>query len=221
MTSGTELLETYLVELREIRSSGAATKETSGYGTLENLFNAVGQKLRPRIRCIVQLKNSGAGYPDGGFFASDQLRNRNEQEPLFGVQLPSRGVIEVKPPGDELRDILATQQIRDYIERYGLVLVTNYRQFVLLKRDNDDKPKQLELFSLAEDEAGFWTAAAHPRRTASAVGEQFVEYLKRVLLHAAELNNPRDVAFFLASYARDAHVRVDNAGALPALRSIA
>jgi len=220
VNSGTGLLETYLAELREIRSSGAATKETSGYGTLENLFNAVGQKLKPRVRCIIQLRNSGAGFPDGGFFTSDQLKNRNEEEPLFGVQLPSRGVIEVKPPGDELSDVIGTQQVRDYVQRYGLVLVTNYRQFVLLKRDKDGKVKPLEFFSFAEDETAFWTAAGHPRKTAAAVGERFVEYLKRVLLHAAELNNPRDVAFFLASYARDAHVRVENAGALPALRSI-
>src|SRR5262249_31246684 len=164
-------LETYLAELREIRSSGAATEETSGYGKLENLLNAVGQKLKPRIRCIIQLRNSGAGYPDGGFFTFDQLRNRNAQEPLLGVQLPSRGVSEVKPASDELRAILRTKQICDYVERYGLVLVTNYRQFILLRRNKDGQPKELESFSLADQEAAFWIAATHPRRTGTALGE--------------------------------------------------
>jgi hypothetical protein len=40
------------------------------------------------------------------------------------------------------------------------------------------------------------------------------------LLHAAPLNNPKDVAFFLASYARDARARVESAGDLPALAAV-
>jgi hypothetical protein len=36
----------------------------------------------------------------------------------------------------------------------------------------------------------------------------------------APLNNPRDVAFFLASYARDARARVEHAGDLPALTAV-
>ncbi len=34
-------LETYLKELSEIRSSGAAVKETSDYGFLANLLNGI------------------------------------------------------------------------------------------------------------------------------------------------------------------------------------
>ncbi|MEJ0090150.1 MAG: N-6 DNA methylase [Limisphaerales bacterium] len=40
------------------------------------------------------------------------------------------------------------------------------------------------------------------------------------MLHAAPLNNPKDVAFFLASYARDARARVEGAGNLPALAAV-
>jgi hypothetical protein len=72
-------LETYLTELREIRDSGAATKETSGYGTLANLLNAVGHSLKPKVHCLIQLKNSGAGLPDGGLFTPDQLKNADEE----------------------------------------------------------------------------------------------------------------------------------------------
>jgi len=43
-------------------------------------------------------------------------------------------------------------------------------------------------------------------------GERFVEYLKRVLLSNAPLEEPVDVAWFLASYARDAKARVETAG---------
>ncbi len=34
------------------------------------------------------------------------------------------------------------------------------------------------------------------------------------------MNNPKDVAFFLASYARDARARVEGAGDLPALAAV-
>ena len=85
------VLETYLGELRDIRASGAAVKETSGYGALANLFNAIGHTLKPKVRCIIQLKNSGAGLPDGGLFTPDQLKKTDEEKPLLGVPQPSRG----------------------------------------------------------------------------------------------------------------------------------
>ncbi len=212
-------LETYLTELREIHDSGAATKETSGYPALAKLLDTVGHSLKPKVRCLIQLKNSGAGLPDGGLFTPDQLKHHDEQEPLFGLA-PSRGVLEVKSTSDELADIIPTGQIKEYLSLYGQLLLTNYRDFVLLKHAPGNPPRQLEAFRLGESEAAFWSAAAHPRKTADTLGERFSEYLKRVLLHAAPLNNPRDVAFFLASYARDARARVEHAGDLPALAAV-
>ena len=213
-------LDIYLGELRDIRASGAAVKETSGYGALANLFSAIGHTLKPKVHCIIQLKNSGAGLPDGGLFTPDQLKNTDEKKPLLGVPQPSRGVIEVKGTADEIDAVAASKQVRDYLKHYGQVLVTNYRDFVLLKRGDGGAALRLESFCLAANEAAFWNAAAHPRKMATELGERFAEYIKRVLLHAAPLNNPRDVAFFLASYARDAHVRVEHAGDLPALTAI-
>jgi len=211
-------VESYLEELAAVRASGAATKETSGYTPLANLLNAIGPSLKPKVRCIIQLTNSGAGLPDGGFFTPDQLKHADEEQPLLG-QKPSRGVVEVKSTGDDLEKTSQSKQVADYLAHYGLLLLTNYREFRLLKREGG-KPVQLETFSLAENEAAFWTAAAHPRKTADALGERLAEYLKRVLLHAAPLNNPKDVAFFLASYARDARARVESAGDLPALTAV-
>ncbi|HVS20973.1 MAG TPA: hypothetical protein VHD88_03955, partial [Pyrinomonadaceae bacterium] len=66
----------YLQNLFEIHSSGSAVKETSGYGTLGNLFNEVGKTLKPRVRCIINIKNKGAGIPDGGLFTPDQFQKR-------------------------------------------------------------------------------------------------------------------------------------------------
>ncbi len=213
------LLETYLTELREIHDSGAATKETSGYGALAKLLDAAGHTLKPKVRCLIQLKNSGAGLPDGGLFTPDQLKHTDDEAPLHGLA-PARGVLEVKPASADLSAIAQTQQVKEYLAGYGQLLLTNYRDFLLLKHAPGKPPLRLESFSLAESETAFWAAAAHPRKTAELLGERFPEYLKRVLLHAAPLNNPRDVAFFLASYARDARARVEHAGDLPALAAI-
>ena len=213
-------LETYLEELRAIRSSGAAVKETSGYGALANLFNAVGHALKPKVRCFIHVKNSGAGLPDGGLFTPDQLKNTDEDAPLLGIPLPSRGVIEVKATDAEVDDVADAEQVRDYVKHYGQVLVTNYRSFLLLKRGDNGNPVRLESFQLAADEKSFWLAAAQPRKAATELGERFLEYLKRVMLHAAPLNNPKDVAFFLASYARDARSRVEATKDLPQLAAV-
>src|ERR1035437_9031607 len=216
----TVTLEIYLEELHAIRSSGAAVKETSGYGALANLFNAVGHTLKPKVRCFIHVKNSGAGLPDGGLFTADQLKNTDEEAPLLGIPLPSRGVIEVKATDAEVDDVADTKQVRDYAKHYGQVLVTNYRSFLLLKRGDNGNSVHLESFQLAPDEKSFWQLAAHPHKAANELGERFAEYLKRVMLHAAPLNNPKDVAFFLASYARDARARVEGAGNLPALAAV-
>jgi len=208
-------LETYLSEIATLRG---ATKETSGYGVLQNLLNAAGHTLKPKVKCIIHPKNTGAGIPDGGLFLPEQLKQHDEAE-NFGELIPARGVIEVKSVGEDIADFAESPQVEKYLGRYGQVLLTNYREFLLLKRIGG-KTQKLEGFQLAADEKSFWLAAAHPRKTADALGERLTEYLKRVMLHNAPLNNPKDVAFFLASYARDARARVENAGDLPALAAV-
>lgn len=90
-------LETYLSDLYEIRSSGGAVKETSGYPALSVLLNEIGKTLKPRVRCVINLQNQGAGLPDGGLYSAEQYQKRGKNEPLEG-QLPARGCIEVKAP---------------------------------------------------------------------------------------------------------------------------
>jgi hypothetical protein len=67
-------VETYIRELLEIRGSGEAVKETSYYPPLSQLFNEIGKTLKPRVRCIINPKNRGAGIPDGGLYTADQIR---------------------------------------------------------------------------------------------------------------------------------------------------
>lgn len=212
-------LEAYLIHILEIWSSGSAVRETSYYVPLANLFEEVGKTLKPKVRAILQLKNRGAGLPDGGFFTPDQLHNAEKDAPLLG-QIPARGVVEIKGFRDDVKHIAETKQVNEYLSHYGQVLVTNYREFLLLGRSPQGKPMKLEGFQLAGSEVAFRSACAHPKKTAETTGYRFVEYLRRVMLHNAPLNTPRDVAFFLASYARDARIRVDEAGDLPALAAI-
>jgi hypothetical protein len=209
-------LEIYLTEIAALRG---ATKETSGYGVLQNLLNSIGQTLKPKVKCIIHPKDTGAGIPDGGLFLPDQLKKHDEAK-VLGKLIPARGVIEVKSVGEDIEDFAESPQVEKYLARYGQVLLTNYREFLLVKRKPDGKAEKLEGFPIAKTEKDFGLATAHPRKTADALGERCAEYLKRVMLHAAPLNNPKDVAFFLASYARDARAGVESKADLPALAAV-
>jgi hypothetical protein len=210
-------LETYIGELLNIRSSGAATPETSYYPALSNLFNEVGKTLKPKVRCIISLKNRGAGLPDGGLFTPDQFQ-KTDTVPLPGT-IPARGVIEVKPVSVDAWLTAEGEQVSRYWGKYRQVLVTNLRDFLLVGQDAEGHPIRLEAYRLAGSEKEFWQAAAHPVKMAKAHGESFLEFLQRMMLHAAPLATPKEVAWFLASYARDAKARIEGV-ALPALDTL-
>ncbi len=210
-------LETYLAECRAIRTTGANVAETSYYPALAALLNEVGRHLKPKVRCFMGLKDQGAGMPDGGLFTESQFAKRADAEPLPG-QMPERGVIEVKPVGTDMKKLTAGEQVARYWTKYRLVLVTDLREFVLLGEDAG-KTVVRERYALASTPREFWELAQHPRKAADNQGERFVEFLQRVMLHAAPLADPKDVAWFLASYARDARARTE-AGALPTLDAL-
>jgi hypothetical protein len=211
-------LEEYLREMAAIRASGQAVKETSYYGPLSNLLNEIGKTLKPKVRCIIHIKNEGAGIPDGGFFTAEQVKRVPEAEPLSGP-LPARGAIEVKAPSDDAWDVAGSNQVAKYCKRYGQVLVTTYRDFVLVSQTPEGKVVKLENYILARKESDFWNATVHPHRAATRHAGPLIEYLKRVMLNPAPLTEPKDVAWFLASYARDALCRIEHAS-LPALDAL-
>ena len=214
------IVEEFLTELRTVRDSGGGVVETSYYPALSNLFNSVGRTLKPRVRCVINLSNQGAGLPDGGLFTADQFQRQTDGMPRDG-QPPARGAIEVKGTKPEVAAIAASQQVRDYLQRYGIVVVTNLREFAIVERGANGEPSVRESYALSPEEAGFWrNVAAHPRAAAAVQAGPFVEFLKRACLHAAPLGNPKDVAWFLASYARAALFRVERQKELPALQSV-
>lgn len=212
------LLEEYLREMYDIRASGSAVKETSYYPALSNLLNGIGKGLKPRVRCIINLKNRGAGIPDGGLFSADQIQRRSAEEIPQGT-IPSRGVIEVKGTSEDAWVVAQGEQVTRYWGKYRQVLVTNYRDFVLIGQDAEGKPVKLETYRLAPSEIQFWKNASLAKESAERLSESFHEFLKRVLLNTAMLATPEEVAWFLASYAREAKFRVEE-GHMPALATI-
>ena len=124
---------------------------------------------------------------------------------------PECGVVEVKSPGDDAWLTAESDQVSRYWKRYRLVLVTNTRDFVLLGEDASGNPAKLETFSLAKSEDEFGALLQKPRSFARKVGAGLGEYLCRALSHRATLAEPRDLAWLLASYARDGLARVEAA----------
>ena len=216
-------IEQYLTDMAEIHGTRANAPETSFYPALERLLTHLGQKLNPKVRCVINLANHGAGLPDGGLFTAEQFRRRShdaeEKDNLFLAQTPARGVIEAKSLSADVGSVAGTEQVERYWKRYGMVLVTNFRSFALIGKGPTGQPCILESFSLADSESEFWRMAAHPRKTAAERGERMLEYLRRVLLHNAPLAEPKDVAIILASYAHDARLRIEQAD-LPALANL-
>ena len=218
MKENIQLAEAYFKDLRDIHQTGGGVKEESYYGSLANLLNSIGKSFKPQVKCIIQLINRGAGHPDGGFFTKEQWDHGNEQSPLLG-QVPSRGVIEIKPTCDDTWVTAESGQVSKYWKKYQLVLVTNYRDFVLIGKDQNGNPVKLESYRLASSEADFWMKAAHPNKFAQDYGETFIEFLRRAMLQAAPVSSPRDLAWFLASYARTASARIEGKD-IPAMKSV-
>ena len=212
----TAAVEEYFADLQRIRSSGGATGERSYYPPLTNLLKAVGGTLKPKVFCISELAQQGAGHPDLGLYAAKQMQRGRQRE----GQLPEGGVVEVKSVGDDAWLTADGDQVSRYWDRYRLVLVTNTRDFVLLGEDAQGRPTKLETFRLAGSGADFEARLRTPRAFARDAGPALGEYLCRALSHRATLVEPRDLAWLLASYARDGLARVEAAGDAPSLNAV-
>lgn len=211
-----DIVESYFATVRDVHRIGAGTKERSYYPAVAELLNAIGQELKPKVICLSDLGDAGAGHPDFGLFAANQVQKR---EPRKG-QMPERGVIEMKGVADETWLTAKTGQVSKYFGAYRLVIVTNIRDFLIIGEGPNGQPVKLEGFRLAPDAKAFWDLVATPKKSAEHIGRAFGEYLKRALTQSVALREPKDVAWFLASYARDALQRVEEAGDLPALANV-
>jgi hypothetical protein len=211
-----KIVEDYFAALRDIRRLGAGTPERSYYSALDNLLDAIGADLKGQVLCLPDLGNTGAGHPDFGLYAKSQLQRG---EPRKG-QMPERGVIEMKPVSDDAWLTAQAKQVSGYFAAYRLVIVTNLRDFIIVGEGPDGQAEKRESFRLAKDAAAFWELVSTPRKSAERFGRAFGEYLMRALTQSVALREPKDLAWFLASYARDALERVEAKRELPGLASI-
>ena len=212
----TSAIEEYLTDLRRIRASGGATDERSFYPPLANLLKAIGGMLKPKVFCVGEIAEQGAGHPDFGLYASHQVKSG---KPSKG-QSPERGVVEVKPVDDDAWLTASGEQVSKYWNKYRLVLVTNTRDFVLLGENSAGLPTNLETFRLAETSEEFELRLEKPRALARELGAGLGEYLCRALSHSASIMEPRDLAWLMASYARDGLARVEAAGEATSLQAV-
>ena len=166
--------------------------------------------------CVGELADQGAGRPDFGLYAAKQIQKGRPRE----GQTPERGAVEVKPAEDDAWLTAGSAQVSRYRGRYGLVLATNLRDFVLVGEDAAGRPARLEAFRLAGSAEEFWRKIEKPRAFAREVGAGLGEYLARALSHCAALAEPKDLAWLLASYARDGLARVEAAGDAPSLGAV-
>ena len=215
-TKLTAAVEAYFADLARVRASGGATGERSSYGPLANLLNAVGASLKPKVFCVGELADQGAGHPDFGLYAAKQVQRGRPRE----GQIPERGVVEVKAADDDAWLTAAGDQVSRYWSLYRLVLVTNTRDFVLVGEDAAGRPAKLETFRLADSAEGFARRLDKPHPFAREAGAGLGEYLARALSNRAALAEPKDLAWLLASYARDGLARVETAGDASSLGAV-
>ena len=207
----TAAVEAYFADLRRVRASGGATRERSSYGPLANLLNAIGGILKPKVFCVGELADQGAGHPDFGLYTARQVQKGRPRD----GQAPEHGVVEVKAAEDDAWLTADSDQVSRYWNRYRLVLVTNTRDFVLVGENPAGRAAKLETFRLADNAENFRRKLEKPRAFARDVGAGLGEYLARALSHRAALAEPKDLAWLLASYARDGLARVETAGDAP------
>ena len=55
------LIERYLTDMGEVRGTRSNVPETSFYPAMERLLSDIGKSLSPKVRCVINLANRGAG----------------------------------------------------------------------------------------------------------------------------------------------------------------
>ena len=168
-----QIVERYFSRLRDEHGLGAGTDERTYYPALAELINAIGHELKPKVLCLADLANTGAGHPDFGLYAATQIQ---KGEPRKG-QPPERGVIEMKGVDDETWLTADTKQVSKYFGAYQLVIVSNLRDFLILGEGTTGTATRLEGFRLAPNSKAFWEMAATPRKSAERAGAAFGEFV--------------------------------------------
>lgn len=186
------LVQEYLESLLATHAR-RGTPELSYRAALENLLNAIGKLIDPPLHATAELADTGSGRPDFGLF---EVKSGN-----------ARGVVEVKPPEEEVTDTAGGAQVARYCKRYGLVLITNYRDFLLVGLSDGNGVSPCGRCTLATDAETLWRSG--PATLAKTIGDELIDFLIGTMKRGAPIARPRDLADDLARHAREARRRLE------------
>lgn len=198
------------VYVRTVASEApGGVKETTHYPALKELLNAAGDELNPKVRVIIHPTGGReAGIPDGVFWTANLLPREGQPGlDLYGTEhrVPDRGALEVKGFAQSLNALAEDPQVQKYLLKYRQVLITNLRQFAVVQL-RDGKPVIIDDYTLAESKEAFCALGDGDLR---AHERPLREFLRRALTAQTAMAQPGEVAFHLASHAREAKARLD------------
>ena len=205
----TKAVRDYFKDIRTTYNTGGGTDEESYYPAFRDLMNKIGKDLS--IVCVAQLRDQGADHPDFGLYAKEQS---DRPPPVVGQSDPPRhGVVEAKGVNTALDKIEQSEQVTKYLRGYQLVMATNYREFRLFRKTDSGRAELLESLIISDNADEFLRIAESPQRAANNYGTQIWEFLNRSLAYRSSISDPKDVAWFLASYAREALANIERVNA--------
>ena len=114
------VLSDYLSEIAQVRATRAGTGEMSYYPALAGALNGIGGRLKPRVFCVPNLRNTGVGIPDMALFAGGGPTAPAEWPE---GRPPDRGVVEVDDIPAPLAVKLASERVADYLAKYRLASI--------------------------------------------------------------------------------------------------
>ena len=153
--------------MRRIRASGGATGELLVLPRADQPAERRRQHAQvSKVFCVGRACRAGCGPP--GLRPLHQAARCRSGKSRPG-QIPERGVVEVKPAGDDAWLTAASDQVSRYWGLYRLVLVTNTRDFVLVGEDAQGNAVKLETFRLAESEQEFHSRLGAAARSSHAI----------------------------------------------------
>ena len=206
MSSFVTITQTYLEAIHKIWRTGVATDESSYYGPLRDLFDAIGRTLSPAVSCVSQPR--GSKHPDFLLYA--------ECDSKATAATNERGVVEVKSWKIGIEELVNSQQVSDYWELYPhRVIATNLRQFVVIGEDHRGHRKELESFSIAVTSDDFERCIQNPGKHVRHVGGELCEFLARAFSYKTKITDLKDLAHSLASYAREGLMRLNTSDLEP------
>lgn len=191
-------LRDYFQRMKEVKG-GQSAGETSYYDAIAQMMNAIAEALDIDLLCNPQIRSEDGKIPDYGLFS----KSRCHADVAPGAD-PEFGVIEMKYLNEEVRDTAVGRQVGNYLESHGIVVVSNFREFLLLGIDRNGNPWELDFVSLAKSEDEFWKLVGDPTPAARKHADRLAEFVKQLPQGREDISDPEKVAQLLATHARRA-----------------